>query len=336
MRQAGVAAAAAALLAAGCGSGGGTHPAPPVARTTRVTPPRPVSLQALLSARAAARGAERALRLAASRPYAIGTVTVRLTDPSRMIGNAPRAFDTIVRFPKPVAGQKPGPWPLIVFGHGFSVTPEPYAPLLDAWTQAGYVVAAPVFPLENANAPGGPDEKDMDNQPADMSLVISSLTTGTRGETGRLSALIDGRHIAVTGQSDGGDTALAAAYDPRHHDSRIGAAMILSGAEDPFAPQFAMPSSGPPLLAVQGTADTVNPPDMTYAFYNQAAPPKFLLRLIGASHQPPYTEPGAELTAVARTTTAFLDAMFKGQPAELKHLLAAGTAGDDSKLTGHQ
>jgi fermentation-respiration switch protein FrsA (DUF1100 family) len=112
--------------------------------------------------------------------------------------------------------------------------------------------------------------------------------------------------------------------------------MILSGAEDPFAAQFSMPSSGPPLLAVQGTADTINPPDMTYAFYNQAAPPKFLLRLIGAGHQPPYTEPGAELTAVARTTIAFLDGVFKGRPSRLKRLLAAGTAGDNSQLTGNQ
>jgi fermentation-respiration switch protein FrsA (DUF1100 family) len=148
--------------------------------------------------------------------------------------------------------------------------------------------------------------------------------------------MIDARHIAVTGQSDGGDTALAAAYDPSHRDPRIGAAMILSGAEDPFASQFTMPSSGPPLLAVQGTADTINPPEETYAFYNQAAPPKFLLRLIGAGHQPPYTEPGPELTAVARTTIAFLDALFKGHPSSLKRLVAAGTAGDDSQLSAKQ
>jgi pimeloyl-ACP methyl ester carboxylesterase len=293
-------------------------------------------LRALASAATAARSGERAYRLQASQPYAIGSVTLKLTDPSRTIGSAPRSFDTIIRYPKPVAGQAPGPFPLIVFGHGFSVTPDPYSPLLDAWTQAGFVVAAPVFPLENANAPGGPDEKDLDNQPADMSLVISSLTTGSAGRQGGLAGMIDSRHIAVTGQSDGGDTALAAAYDPRHRDPRIGAAMILSGAEDPFAAQFSMPSSGPPLLAVQGTADTINPPDMTYAFYNQAAPPKFLLRLIGAGHQPPYTEPGAELTAVARTTIAFLDGVFKGRPSRLKRLLAAGTAGDNSQLTGNQ
>jgi predicted dienelactone hydrolase len=57
---------------------------------------------------------------------------------------------------KPLRGARP--FPLIVFGHGFAVTPRPYSQLLRAWARAGYVVAAPVFPLENANAPGGPDE----------------------------------------------------------------------------------------------------------------------------------------------------------------------------------
>ena len=44
---------------------------------------------------------------------------------------------------------------------GSRLTPHVYAPLLDAWARAGYVVAAPVFPLGNANAPGGPNESDL-------------------------------------------------------------------------------------------------------------------------------------------------------------------------------
>jgi len=104
-----------------------------------------------------------------------------MTHPSRTIpgptGPVRRSFPTIVRYPIATGlGQPVGPFPLIVFGHGFAVTPQPYSLLLDAWTKAGYVVAAPVFPLENANAPGGPDERDLSNQPGDMSLVLSWLT----------------------------------------------------------------------------------------------------------------------------------------------------------------
>ena len=107
-----------------------------------------------------------------------------------------------------------------------------------------------------------------------MSLVITDLSDRSLSGSGPLAGMIDPRRVAVTGQSDGGDTALAVAYDPVVRDNRVGAAMILSGAEDPFAAPFTMPPDGPPLLAVQGTADTINPPSDTYAFYRQAATPK--------------------------------------------------------------
>jgi predicted dienelactone hydrolase len=92
--------------------------------------------------------------------------TIRLPDGRRV----PRSLETVVRYP--AAG---GSYPLIVFGHGFALTPARYAGLLRAWTEAGYVVAAPVFPLGNAAAPGGPNESDLINQPKDMSFVISRL-----------------------------------------------------------------------------------------------------------------------------------------------------------------
>ena len=105
------------------------------------------------------------------------------------------------------AARSSGPFPLVIFGHGFAVMPDLYKRLLRAWTRAGYVVAAPVFPLENENAPGGPDESDLINQPADMSYVISALLSATNARSGPLRGLIDPARIAVTGQSDGGDTA---------------------------------------------------------------------------------------------------------------------------------
>ena len=244
----------------------------------------------------------------------------------------PRALETIVRYPierEPAARR----FPLIVFGHGFAVSPAPYSLLLDAWAKAGYVVAAPVFPLGNVNAPGGPNEKDLVNQPADMSLVISSLISASERRTGPLAGMIDPARIVVAGQSDGGDTALATAYDPTVRDPRVRAAVILSGAEDPFAAAFDMPRRGPALLAVQGTADTINPPQDTYAFYRAAGATKFLLKLSGAGHQPPYTEPGPDLAAVKRTTTAFLDYVCKGERGPLGELLAAGNAGIGSVLS---
>lgn len=216
-----------------------------------------------------------------------------------------------------------GPFPLVIFGHGYAETPGPYSGLLDAWARAGYVVAAPVFPLENANAPGGPNENDLINQPADMSFVISRLLAASRAHGGYLAGRIDPREIAVTGQSDGGETALSVAYNRHFIDRRVRAAVILSGAKIPGVGGFTFPRPSPPLLATQGTADTINPPSFTSAFFDVAPPPKYLLMLLGAPHLPPYTDEQPQLGIVERVTIAFLDYYLKGEGSP-RHILKAG------------
>jgi predicted dienelactone hydrolase len=247
-------------------------------------------------------------RRAPSPPFAVGLLTLRLVDHSRTITlpdgtTDPRTLVTYVRFPL-VNGA--GRFPLVVFGHGFAVTPSPYRALLTAWAGAGFVVAAPVFPLGNANAPGGPDERDLVNQPRDMSFVITQLLAASAAP-GPLRGLINEHAIAVSGQSDGGDTAVAAAFDTPVRDPRIRAAVILSGAEIPGTSGYRFADGEPALLATQGTADTVNPPADTRAFFAPARRPKFLLQLLGASHLPPYTTEQPQLSIVERVTIAFLN-----------------------------
>lgn len=201
-----------------------------------------------------------------------------------------------------VAGAA-APQPLVVFAHGFTLTPDTYAALLDAWARAGFVVAAPVFPGENAHARGGPSQADLVNEPADIHVVISKLL--------RTSLPIDARHIAVAGQSDGGVAALGAGYALRLRDRRIDAAIVMSGAWRrgwTFA-------HGPPLLAIQGTADPINPPANTSAYFALASPPKRLLWLEGAGHLPPYTTNARERAIVERATIAFLDRYLRGTTA---------------------
>jgi fermentation-respiration switch protein FrsA (DUF1100 family) len=239
-----------------------------------------------------------------------------------------RRLVTIVRYPR-----APGTFPLVVFGHGFAVTPAPYAALLRAWARAGYVVAAPIFPLGNANAPGGPNERDLVNQPRDMSFVITRLESASPALAGPLAGKIDPRRIAVSGQSDGGDTALAIAYDPRFRDRRIGAAMILSGAEIPYLSAVRFSSPAPPLLATQGTADTINPPPLTYTFFDAAPAPKYLVKLLGAPHLGPYTDMQPQLGIVERVTIAFLDRYLKGARPALGRMAADASVPGTATLT---
>jgi predicted dienelactone hydrolase len=238
---------------------------------------------------------------------------LRFVDHSRRVYfrnrvSGPRVLVTLVRVP--TRGHPP--YPLVVFGHGFALTPNVYASLLDTWARAGYVVAAPVFPLGNANAPGGPNESDLVNQPADMRFVITRLLALDTRPGGTLYGRIDPHRIAVAGHSDGAVTALAVAYDSRYRNRRVRAAIILSGAE--MAGMAGFPRHGPPLLAIHGTADTINAPANTLAYYKLAPRPKFLVLLIGASHKPPYTSQEPQLRIVERVTTAFLDHYLKHAP----------------------
>lgn len=291
---------------------------------------------------------------AAPRPpaeFAVGLRELRLVDTSRTIrlpdGSVePRALRTIVRYPAlgPPSGtdlrdapaaRVDGPFPLVIFGHGFSVTPGKYARLLRAWARAGYVVAAPVFPLASPDAPGGPDESDLPNQPADMRFVISSLLAMSSARSGPLAGLLNPQAVAVSGHSDGGDTALTAAYDEYDRDSRIKAAAILSGAEIPGMGGYTFPPGSPPLLATQGTADPINTPAETELFFRAARRPKYLLRLLGAEHLPPYQNEQPQLGVIERVTIAFYDAYLKHEPAALRRLVAAGRLGGIASLVGY-
>jgi dienelactone hydrolase len=265
---------------------------------------------------------------------AVGTLTLTLVEPHRTIHlrggrTEPRTLVTYVRYPA-VAGPAgaagvpaPGPFPLVVFAHGYDVTPATYAALLDSWTRAGYVVAAPLFPRTSPHAPGGLDEDDVVNQPADVSFVISSLLAAS-AQLGPLLGLIDPRHIAVAGQSDGAETALAVADSRRDHDARVSAALVLSGAEMSGIGGYSFAPGGPALLAAQGTDDVFNEPRFTNAYFHAARRPKYLLRLLGAGHLPPYTTEQPQLAIVERVTRAFLDDYLKGSASALAELALFG------------
>jgi dienelactone hydrolase len=272
--------------------------------------------------------------------FAVGLRVLTLTDATRTLQlpegrSEPRTLVTYVRYPavgSPSVTDAPnatpdradGPFPLVVFGHGFAVTPDLYKRLLQAWARAGYVVAAPLFPRENANAPGGPDESDLINQPVDMSFVISRVLALAEQPADPFDGLVNAARIAVSGQSDGGDTALAVTYNPSFRDPRVDAAVILSGAELPGSGPLAFTAGEPPLLATQGTADTVNPPSLTQEFFSAAQRPKYLLSLLGAEHIGPYSHQQPQLGIVEKVTTAFLDGYLKRDRTALQRLASLG------------
>ncbi len=260
--------------------------------------------------------------------YAVGRLHVTVTDrgatglDGAQLGS--RTLPVLVRYPAGLAGRSavPAPaapggggrYPLIVFAPGYLQCTRVYAHLLHAWASAGYVVAAVTFPVTNCLVRGS--ESDLENQPSDISRVITRLLAMSSSRSGRLAGLIKPGEIGVAGHSDGGDTTIAVAANTCCRDRRIRAAVVLAGqAWAPFGSRYFPPGS-PPVLFVQGSADTVNLPATSAAMYRQdTAGPRFYLRVLGGTHWSPYEGSSYAERLVARVTTAFWTRYLTGAAA---------------------
>src|SRR5262249_10946324 len=136
--------------------------------------------------------------------------TTRITRRNGAFPGAPsRTLRT--RFYMP-AERARAPFPLVVFSHGNNAEPEDYEALLRAVARAGYLVAAPAFPLTYHGAPGGGTIADLAEQPGDVSFVIDQVLAANTGQSW-LRGLVDPRRIAVGGHSLGGLTTYGVAYN---------------------------------------------------------------------------------------------------------------------------
>ena len=145
-----------------------------------------------------------------------------------------------------------------------------------------------------------------------MSFVITRLLALDDRPGSLLYGRIEPDRIAVAGTPTA-PTALATAYDSRFRDRRVGAAVILSGAE--MTGMGAFPARGPPLLAMQGTADAINDPGLHGGLLPARTTTEVPGPPAGASHRPPYTSEEPQLGIVERVTIAFLDHYLRGTPA---------------------
>ena len=71
----------------------------------------------------------------------------------------------------------------------------------------------------------------------------------------------------------------------------------------------------------------------TFAFFDAAPPPKYLLTLLGASHLDPYSSEQPQLAIVERVTIAFFDRYLKRSRRALRQLIHAGNVPGVSRLS---
>ena len=250
----------------------------------------------------------------------VGDTQATFIDPSRPTeargarpATSSRTLVTTVWYPSSTSGGADAPvaggtYPLVVFAHGFDVDAATYTTLLSNLAQRGYVVAAPEFPMTSSDYPGAADEGDVVNQAGDMSFVISAMTSVFSAPSA-VAGHVDASQTAVMGHSDGGVTAAAVAFNSTVHDSRVTAAVILSGAMIDY-PGTWFAAGGPPMLAVHGTADPINPFSSSQQLLAADAGPRALLAVTGAGHLPMLTTQPYE-TAVVGVVADYLDDVMR-------------------------
>jgi dienelactone hydrolase len=295
----------------------------------------------------AGKGGKRRVEVSDVGTYAVGRIEAVFVDDSRPTpgggsypGAPTRTLATTISYPAEgtyVAGEfvddappaKNGSrYPLIVYSHGVTATGDVYQAVINEWVSAGYVVAAPDYPLSNANGPAEPvftnGVADLGNQPADASFVLDEVLALAK-QPGPLRKLIARKHLGAAGHSLGAMTTFGLVYADCCTDARIDAAIPMSGVAagiDDRENYFT--GSDTPLLALHGDADNVLPVQGSLDAFAAASGPKFLVIFPGEGHVFPYVgADGAEGDVLVATTTAFWDSYLKGDSSALDRLRAA-------------
>ncbi len=224
-----------------------------------------------------------------------------------------------------VPGRKGG-FPLVVFAHGFDANPASYRVFLHTLAAAGYVVAAPTFPIEAAIAGAGAARRsyaEMANQMYDMSAVITAVSHWAADHTTWLSGVVDASNVAVVGHSDGAMTVAGMELSTGYYDSRPKAAIVLSGAGLPIPGATYGSRHTVPLLVEQATADPYNPAAAGRYLFDSAHGPRRYLSLTGVYHMWPLNGGDYISDLTRRVVVAQLDDTLKHDTSAAGRLSAA-------------
>lgn len=290
--------------------------------------------------------------LAAPGRFSVGLTTVTLLDASRttppggsLPGSDVRSLVTDLYYPAvgdglpgeivpaaPVALEA-GPFPLIIFAHGFFGSRTNFAGTLEHLASHGYVVAAPEFPRTNLSTLGTHSYNLVDfvNQPGDVSFVIDTLTGHGDAAGEEYAAAVDGGAVGLLGHSFGGGTALLSVFGGPLADPRVGAVAAVAPFTCVFAPGM-LQSMGVPLMLVHGTSDMIADVAWSEEIFPLLPAPKWFAEIVGGDHlgylADPNLPPNLRDAQVSGLFAAESD-RFPAQFADLEAALRAQVPGID-------
>ncbi|HRW38415.1 MAG: alpha/beta hydrolase [Acidimicrobiales bacterium] len=173
-----------------------------------------------------------------------------------------------------------GPFPVVLFSHGFAGFPEQSADLVTHLASWGFVVVAPAHVERSLDGLLGTGAQGIGRRD-DPEVLMASLDAALADEA--VGPLIDDEQVAVAGHSAGASAAYLAAASDDRVDALVAYA-LGDGRQDPDQPAPDLPVPDVPSLVMLGTDDGIIPAGTTRAVWEQMAPPKRLVELGDAGH----------------------------------------------------
>lgn len=189
--------------------------------------------------------------------FPIGHRTITYNDPARTggfgSGGGPgRQIQTEVYYPATSAGDNTpladGSFPVVVFGHGFQMTWDVYAPIYDSLARRGYIVCMP-------RTEGGLSPSHT-NFGQDLAIILDKTLAFNTNSASPFFGKINGK-AALGGHSMGGGCSFLAAQ----YTTNETAIFNFAAAEtNPSAVAQCSTNVTEPLLVIAGSFDVVTPP----------------------------------------------------------------------------
>lgn len=185
-----------------------------------------------------------------------------------------------------------GPWPLVLFSHGYAAISTQSLDLCERLASHGFVVASAAHAGNTAeddfNGTAVSPEEAAADRPRDVRTLLDTFTESDNLPE-HLVGLVDPERIGVTGHSFGGFTALTAAAGfaaiDMPPDERVKAIAPICPGSDGLT-DAELSDITIPVLFVGGTLDTATPidPQVTRPFGLVQSPVRLRVDVVGATH----------------------------------------------------
>ncbi len=179
-----------------------------------------------------------------------------------------------------------GPFPVVLFSHGYAGFPEQSADLVTHLASWGFVVVAPDHVERSLSGLLGVAAKNVPKQtdPTVLSQSLDAAIADGKRDASPLHGLLDLDHVAVIGHSAGAGAAYQTASTEPRVKAFISYSVGLGGTDSAGKPRPVPPVPNIPGMVMAGTLDGIIPIANSEKVFAGMKTPKYFVKINDAGH----------------------------------------------------